>query len=278
MGRVTVPIFPACRFGSPTDAASDEICVFPRKLRTNNRRSERRNTTDEAPKTTTSMARSSTNSAVTPAAHAPRPKKNSTNTGDTSSTASKIMPRINHMAATDTAPSSFFEYTPQRKHPMRNPQTLCIPQRKPRADAIACYGRHGHKAPFGIGYPDLVCGKQLSRTEHARFPTQGPHAAGTHKRNGGLGIRAAASRQGCTPFPRPAPQSPTRRTRGHAVENVHESLPASTSCLPAIQIIRSASPRTAAPIRQPIFHAHGTPVNSPCPPSLRNPGLIPRRI
>ena len=25
MGRVTVPIFPACRFGSPTDAASDEI-------------------------------------------------------------------------------------------------------------------------------------------------------------------------------------------------------------------------------------------------------------
>ena len=56
---------------------------------------------------------------------------------------------------------------------MRNPQTLCIPQRKPRADAIACYGRHGHKAPFGIGYPDLVCGKQLPRTEHARFPTQG---------------------------------------------------------------------------------------------------------
>ena len=56
---------------------------------------------------------------------------------------------------------------------MRNPQTLCIPQRKPRADAIACYGRHGHKAPFGIGYPDLVCGKQLSRTENARFPTQG---------------------------------------------------------------------------------------------------------
>ena len=60
------------------------------------------------------MARSSTNSAAPPAAHAPRPKKNSTNTGDTSSTASKIMPRINHMAATDTAPSSFFEYTPQR--------------------------------------------------------------------------------------------------------------------------------------------------------------------
>lgn len=149
--------------------------------------------------------------------------------------------------------------------------------------------------------------------EHARFPTQGPHAAGTHKRNGGLGIRAVqavrigkrrkrhirqnengsvvhrshavelasmrqASRQGCTPFPRPAPQSPTRRTRGHAVENVHESLPASTSCLPAIQIIRPASPRTAAPIRQPIFHAHGAPVNSPCPPSLRNPGLIPHRI
>ena len=44
MGRVTVPIFPACRFGSPTDAASDEICVFPRKLRTNNRRSESRET------------------------------------------------------------------------------------------------------------------------------------------------------------------------------------------------------------------------------------------
>ena len=114
MGRVTVPIFPACRFGSPTDAASDEICVFPRKLRTNNRRSERRNTTDEAPKTTTSMARSSTNSAVTPRRPRAKAEKNSTNTGDTSSTASKIMPRINHMAATDTAPSSFFEYTPQR--------------------------------------------------------------------------------------------------------------------------------------------------------------------
>ena len=52
---------------------------------------------------------------------------------------------------------------------MRNPQTLCIPQRKPRADAIACYGRHGHKAPFGIGYPDLVCGKQLPRTRYDRI-------------------------------------------------------------------------------------------------------------
>ena len=26
--------------------------------------------------------------------------------------------------------------------------------------------------------------------DYSRFPTQGPHAAGTHKRNGGLGIRA----------------------------------------------------------------------------------------
>ena len=196
---------------------------------------------------------------------------------------------------------------------MRNPQTLCIPQRKPRADAIACYGRHSHKTPFGIGYPDLICGKQLSRTEHTRFPTQGPHATGTHKRNGGLGIRAVQAVRIGKRRKRHIRQNENGSVvhRSHAVELAsirrhldeavlpshvqhlnpqrggHGVMP-SKMCTNLFQrqhpvsrqykSFGSASPRTAASIRQPIFHAHGTPVNSPCPPSLRNPGLIPPRI
>ena len=90
---------------------------------------------DEAPKTITSMVRSSTNNAVTPAAHAPKPKKNSTNAGDTSSTASKTIPRINHMVATDTTASSFFEYFPQQN-------ARCGPANATHPPAAAACRRH----------------------------------------------------------------------------------------------------------------------------------------